>query len=495
VYRTGQTFTGPWATPTGTTFTNASSVVNGTQYCYQVSATNASGASAMSAAVCATPTLPAAATPAVPTAVVATPGNGQVTVNWAANPASNQVTNYNVYRTGQTFTGPWATPTATTFTNGSSVVNGTQYCYQVSATNAAGASAMSAAVCATPTLPAPAMPAMPTAVVATPGNGQVTVNWAANPASNQVTNYNVYRTGQTFTGPWATPTATTFTNGSSVVNGTQYCYQVSATNATGASAESAAVCATPAGAATSPTAPTGNLLLNSSFSCGCISSTMFPFTSFTPGHTSVVADPDGSGQNVLKFAVADSDRPYAGAENPRSDVETAPIFKPGDDDYFAIPMMIPVGTPAVDTNSAFFQMAEVYGQPYGGSPTVSVALSNFGENGVNHFMMNQDATNGYKRAWTGPASNDGLWHTIIFHVNFETNNTGFVQIYFDGKLQTLANGTTTLNETTLDAGINWDGTDGNFLDIQQYRSAGSFPGTVTTYGGAPKIGTTLASVE
>ncbi len=118
-----------------------------------MSATNAAGESAKAAAVCATPQAPAPATPAVPVGATATGGNGQVTVAWTADPAGSQVTNYNVYRVGQTFTGPWASPTGTTFTNASGIVNGTQYCYQVSATNAAGESAKAAAVCATPSAP------------------------------------------------------------------------------------------------------------------------------------------------------------------------------------------------------------------------------------------------------------------------------------------------------------------------------------------------------
>jgi hypothetical protein len=142
----------------------------------------------------------------------------------------------------------------------------------------------------------------------------------------------------------------------------------------------------------------------------------------------------GGTQSVLKFAVANGDMPYAGDLDPRADVETAPTFKPGDDDYFAVRVLVPTTMPAVNTDTAWFELAEVYGKPYGGSPPISLNLSDYGENGVNHFMMNQDATNGYARAWTGPAANDGKWHTIIYHVNFETNNTGSVQIYFDGQL-------------------------------------------------------------
>jgi hypothetical protein len=238
----------------------------------------------------------------------------------------------------------------------------------------------------------------------------------------------------------------------------------------------------------------GAPLLNASFSCKCISKTAFPYTSFVSHHVNVVPDPLGSGQNVLKFSVANGDLPYAGDVDPRADIETAPMFKPGATDYIAVRVLVPAAMPAVNTNNSWFQLAELYGKPYGGSPPVSVDLSDFHENGINHFIMNQDANHGYARAWTGPAANDGQWHTIIFHVNFETNNTGWVQIYFDGQLQTLTNGTTTLHEATLDPGVNWDGKDGNFLDLQSYRSPGSLPGTVTTYEAAPKIGTTLASV-
>ena len=194
------------------------------------------------------PPPPPPAIPSVPSGLTAVASNGSVALTWTANAAADAITHYNVYRTDQASGAPWSTTTVTTLTDTSGIVNGTQYCYRVSATSTAGASAESAAVCATPSAPPPsgsAAPATPTALAAVPGNARVTLTWAANPAGQQVSHYNVYRIGQKYVGPWASPTAPTFTNLGEVVNGTRYCYQVSATNATGDSAKSPAVCATP----------------------------------------------------------------------------------------------------------------------------------------------------------------------------------------------------------------------------------------------------------
>ena len=102
-----------------------------------------------------------------------------------------------------------------------------------------------ATVDSTQTAVVPQPPLPPTGLTATPGNGLVVLSWQPNPAADAILHYNVWRTDVTFTTPWATPTGTSFINASEVVNGTRYCYQVSATSAKGESAKSAAVCATP----------------------------------------------------------------------------------------------------------------------------------------------------------------------------------------------------------------------------------------------------------
>jgi len=99
-------------------------------------------------------------------------------------------------------------------------------------------------------------PPTPTGLVATPGNGQVSLSWNA---SSGATSYNVKR-ATVSGGPYTTiatgVTSTNFTN-TGLTNGTTFFYVVSAVNSAGQSANSAQVSATPTGGVTVPAAPTG----------------------------------------------------------------------------------------------------------------------------------------------------------------------------------------------------------------------------------------------
>jgi len=171
-------------TPTGAALTATASALsatvlsltNGTQYFFDVTATNAKGESARSdPSNFVTP----AREPDPPTDVVPTAGNGQATVTWKA-PA---------FDGGSAITGYTATasPGGAAVTVGNvlnatvtSLTNGVSYTFTVVAINAVGPSA--------PSLPSPAVtpagpPGAPTSVLATAGNKQATVTWTA-PASN-----------------------------------------------------------------------------------------------------------------------------------------------------------------------------------------------------------------------------------------------------------------------------------------------------------------------
>ena len=133
------------STPTTNSF-NDTGLTAGTTYFYVVSAVNATGESANTAQVSATPKPPV---PAVPAGLSATAGKEQVVLLWSASAGA---TSYTVKR-ATTTGGPFSlvsTPTLTTFTD-TGLTDGTTYFYVVSALNSGGESADSVEASATPT--------------------------------------------------------------------------------------------------------------------------------------------------------------------------------------------------------------------------------------------------------------------------------------------------------------------------------------------------------
>jgi cellulose 1,4-beta-cellobiosidase len=150
--------------PTTNSFTETG-LTAGTAYFYVVSAVNASGESANSTQVSATPK---PSVPAVPADLSAIAGTQQVALSWTA---SSGATSYNVKR-GTNSGGPYtqvSTPTTNSFTD-TGLTAGTTYFYVVSAVNAAGESANSTQVSA---IPNPPVPSVPTSLSATAGKEQL----------------------------------------------------------------------------------------------------------------------------------------------------------------------------------------------------------------------------------------------------------------------------------------------------------------------------------
>ena len=207
--------------------------------------------------------------PGAPAGLTATPGNAQVTLSWAA-PASDggsPVTGYDLYAgTTADFHGraPIAKLTGTVVTV-TGLVNGTTYYFSVTAVNQVGEGSAAEA----PAIPV-TVPGAPAGLTATPGNGKVTLSWAA-PASDggsPVSGYIIYQgtspggeTGAPVSGSMVTATSYTVTG---LTNGTTYYFRLVAVNAVGLSPLSAEASATlptivppstPASSATTPTRP------------------------------------------------------------------------------------------------------------------------------------------------------------------------------------------------------------------------------------------------
>jgi fibronectin type 3 domain-containing protein len=242
---------------TGTTAV-ITGLTNGTAVVVRVIPVNAGGNGAVVTSAPATPRTVAGAS----TSVVATAGNGQVSLTWVA-PTDNggsAITGYHVERAVGS-AGPWTriATTATTSYVTTGLTNGTTYAFRILTTNSAGAGAATEPVLVTPAT----TPGAPTTVATVAGDGFVTLTWAA-PSSNGgaiVTSYLIEQStdGTTWTTA-ATTSARDFTV-TGLANGTAYRFRVSAVNAAGigASAQASATvtpsakAASPAGVVATPT--------------------------------------------------------------------------------------------------------------------------------------------------------------------------------------------------------------------------------------------------
>jgi len=227
----GTTWEDAWTTTTTHTFTG---LVNGRSYTFRVIAENANGEGA-AATITATPS----ATITVPTAprnLTATPGNGNVTISWVvpANNGGAAITRYQVSRDNGANWVNASSMTSHTFTG---LTNGTSYNFRVRAINSAGAS-LSAGVPGIPVAPVTA-PFVPRNFRVQPGNGRVSVAWAA-PTSNggsAITRYEVSSNNGT---SWVTASSATSHTFTGLTNGTNYTFRVRAVNRVGASASAMA---------------------------------------------------------------------------------------------------------------------------------------------------------------------------------------------------------------------------------------------------------------
>jgi len=214
-------------------------------------------------------------------------------------------------------------------------------------------------------------------------------------------------------------------------------------------------------------------------SSGTIDPKIYPYANFVAGHVKVVADPLGSGHKVLQYAIDDKDRPYSGASNPRGDVESPMLFGPGADFFTTDSLLLPSNFPLV--GHGWWQVGEFYGPPHGGSPPIGLTV--WGGSGVNRYMLQRQ---GQAPMWVGPPI-DAKWHRLTLHVHFATDSAAFVDVYYDGQ-----HSAGPFKYPNLVSGVNWDGKTPNFYNLNSYRAAGAFPGTISLYHGAPVVASTLA---
>lgn len=182
--------------------------------------------------------------PGVPRQLVATPGDGSVTLDWLEPEflGGGGVTAYAIQRSADGgATWAFAASATDTIATVSGLTNGTTYVFRVAATNTYGLGDYTAA--SNSVTPAGA-PGSPTGLTATAGNASAVIAWVA-PASNggsAITDYVIQFSGDgggtwtTFADGTSTATTATVTG---LTNGSPYVFRVAAVNALGTSAYAA----------------------------------------------------------------------------------------------------------------------------------------------------------------------------------------------------------------------------------------------------------------
>jgi hypothetical protein len=237
--------------------------------------------------------------PAAPTSLIGTIGNGQVSIAFTAGAnGGSAITNYKYSTNGGTSYSAFSPADTSSPVIITGLTNGTTYQIKLRAVNAIGDGEESAAVSATPAT----VPSAPTSLVATAGDGQVSIAFTAGSSGGSaITNYKYsINNGTSYSAfsPADTSSPVVITG---LTNGTTYQIKLRAVNAIGDGAESAAVSATPA-----VPVPSGNVYTSPTTTVGVDISSVSPFAGGYSYNFNGISDYlTVSGDNAWAFGTGD----------------------------------------------------------------------------------------------------------------------------------------------------------------------------------------------
>lgn len=144
-----------------------------------------------------------------------------------------------------------------------------------------------------------------------------------------------------------------------------------------------------------------------------------------PGSCVLVPAPDGSGDQVWQMSV-DNNRKGANGQWSKSDNPRAQLLSPGLTDeqlkagiWWGGAFWLPTTFP--DSVPGFFNLAEFYGFPYDGPPTVELDLRH------GNIGWQRNGEGGWKDIWRQPYVR-GKKHTFLMHIT-----DGLVEMWLNGK--------------------------------------------------------------
>ena len=188
------------------------------------------------------------------------------------------------------------------------------------------------------------------------------------------------------------------------------------------------------------------------------------------------------GPFAVRLTARDED--LQGGENPRAQLLTNVMHRPGDEQYIGWSTYFPADFPAIVGTGAFFVSFQFHGPPYNGSPPLGFGVGSDGQ-----LQLLRSGRYDYDRVWTAPLPKD-RWVDFVAHIKWSKDEEGFVELWLDGRRQTFAvNGQQRLPMQTIE-----DDQEGVQTIPTNYRRHGIVPGAITIYHDEVKVGKSYAAV-
>lgn len=252
----------------------------------------------------------------------------------------------------------------------------------------------------------------------------------------------------------------------------------------------------------------GPLLWSGDFETGNLS--QYKQIEGAPGSITVTTLDPRAGSHCVRFFTQDTDikaplqSPYTHINriHPAAALvadDALRLFPEGSDRYIAFSVKVPLEQPHCPGGvfplwtggaNGFFQLFEVQGPPFAGSPPFALDVQQLAGHSYNSFIIQQNATYRFGILWSTRLEYD-IWHDFVIRASMSQDPTiGFLELWLDGNPQMFANGRPRVYFSTI------DGTDylNPLFYIDQYRALVP-PGIgVETFADECRVGTTLESV-